>query len=199
MKNDWPTALTFGAVVLVVFTFAQCSKSGKGSAPALTADEVTSKLAQFQTCPILPDIARLQPLQGIDPKDSAKEQLAREYIELKRRAIDDKWDVAGTVFSVEQAQYAIHRGYVDEYPRRAIEAVQQYIHGTYPFTDALDDHLAGIKAMYDKDCEAQNKALARMVALEPELAVLRAEPVKPWLNPKRKLPCPVMRTPACRP
>ncbi|MFZ2161972.1 MAG: hypothetical protein WAW02_07140 [Sideroxyarcus sp.] len=197
MKNDWPTALRLGAVVIVVFSLYQCGHS-KDSSEQVTADQHTSMLSKFR-CEMPKEILRIKPMQNLDPADASQEKLAREYIELKRRAIKDSWDVAGTVFSTEHFRFLSSKNYLDEYDRRAIESIHQHDNGTYPFSEPLEEHVRGLQVLYEQACKERNSTIERIATLDPQLDALRAEPSKPWLDPKKRIPCPVMQTPTCRP
>ena len=188
VKNDWLTAILFGVMVFVLL--------GCGS-PA-NAKDASAILAEF-VCPTPPGIGDFQPLLNLSPNDKDLGKLAREYIELKRRSIKESWDVAGSVFTIEQTLFTGYRNYVPEFARRAREAVRQYKEGTFPFNESLEQHLGRLKGQYDKECQARNQELVILAKLDPKLDTLRQEPSKPWLSPQKRMPCPIQRTPTCRP
>jgi hypothetical protein len=175
-----------------------CGGEANAQGQAMSKDAATALLNEFRMCPKPANFDRFLPMQNIDPQNAEKQRIVREYIELKRRDLKDDWDFAATSFSLEQFQYAKDRNYVEEYYRRAVDVVRQYNSGSYPFTDSLTHHLSGLQRMHDDACKARNDAIDRFSRLDGKLIALKAEKSKPWLNPQKRLPCPVMKTPHCR-
>ena len=190
--NKIITALSVALSFSVVFaSFAQASK--------LSVAEVESLNAPFDQCDVLSQHLVHEAMQNLDPYYESKETLVREYIELTRRAIHDSWDIAGARFSAQEFYYKKNGDKVFDYGKRAAHEISQYLNDELPSRDYLNFDLRTLKNLHDMACKARTDAYNNIVNLNSKLIALRAEPSKPWLNPKKRIPCPIMKTLTCRP
>ncbi|KXS31505.1 MAG: hypothetical protein AWT59_2372 [Candidatus Gallionella acididurans] len=164
----------------------------------LSESENMALLAPFAKCDDFSQQLKYEPMQNLDAYDESQVTLVREYIELTRRSKHASWDDAGAIFSGLEHGYQENGYLLTDYGRRAKHELSQYSANELPSRDYLNFDLQTLKNLYDKACKARADAHNEIMSLNSKLASLRAEPLKPWLNPKKRIPCPVMFTLTCR-
>lgn len=150
-------------------------------------------------CVAPPGAGLVMPLHGIHPDDEERILEARARIELRRRAQKLSWNEAAAAFALEQQLFAVEYNFVPEYKRRAHVVVRTASIGESEGTGTPAEQVADLFKLYQEACSKRNSKMAEMSSQRPAVIALMGEKNKAWINPRRRLPCPVSQVQNCIP
>ena len=162
-----------------------------------------SKAKQLHTqmvCTLPQGLHEHTPILELAPSDSQSEKLAREYIELQRRRpiSDGEWDLAATFFYTEQSELRGLKAIMQHDAEKVGTWLRNYESGMELFKVPIDGIVEKQLEIYKKNCESYTKANKRYSEMTVALEELRRETKQSWLDPKKRLPCPVQQKPGCK-
>ena len=167
--------------------------------PAHSPFRQASALRQTLACPLPADMPAFQPLRTIAPRDSARQRLARELVELRRRQLQTAWVSAAqylnqdqAALDQEQAQMQLNLVHIDN-------LLQAYVTREYAFNEQATELVQSMADQYRHHCERYRQTNRRLIALQEGLPALRGEKAKPWLASGTRLTCSMQVQPGCFP
>ena len=184
--------------IWVVLTVGMISNAFSGDSDVAT--RLRSLVASF-SCDLPPGVDDFQPLLGISDHESAREALAREFIELYRRSgKESSWDDAAVSFYIAQTRLARNRGNLVEDLRVAKAWSDWYQRGANPFKsdEYLIQAVTNKRDFYVSACRDRNSDLVWIAQMQRDLNALRREKSKPWLSQRNRLICDIKETLGCR-
>lgn len=155
---------------------------------------------QDLTCALPPSVKEHTPLLGLDPRDKATQQLAREHIEYERRRPfnEGSWSLASTMVLTKQMELARVIGLM-EGDREKIQSWKSAEErtGTQLFDQPLENVIDSQAQQFKQTCTHYIQINRFLTEREKSLEKLRKEKKQPWLSPERKLPCDILNVSGC--
>ena len=159
-------------------------------------------LAASLTCTLPANVAEQQALVNLAPTDFANEKLAREHIELFRRArkgMGDDWNMSAALYYFEQARLLGAKNLMQDDRKKAQTLLKWFTEGHYPLGVPIDAAIKGIAEVHNDSCTSYIQDNAKVGKRSLGLAELRREKKQPWLDPRKRLPCAIQEKPGCMP
>lgn len=131
------------------------------------------------------------PLKNIAATDKETLQLAREYVELRRRETHGTWKTAAQYFNQDQDQWQQWVSKMSLLKQQLTGNMQAYLDNTYRQDDPLEVYAKNLAEQYQFACQSWRQANHELVGKDISLHLLRKQRPQPWLSPQRQLTCSV--------